>query len=117
MKPSLVEDPHFKEEVKRLKRKYPHFEADLQRFYEDFLNNPLQRAYAIPGFERKLWKIRMRSTDLQRGKSGGFRLIFYFNESKPDTVHLLAVYPKTEREDLTRAEYLELYKRILKPPS
>lgn len=115
MKASLDETPHFKEEVKRLSRKYHHIEDDLQGFYQGFLENPIQSAFAIPGFERKLWKIRIRSRDQQRGKSGGFRLIFYFDESNPGTVHALTIYPKSEREDISAKELWELYKRFIEP--
>ena len=113
MKPTLIEFTRFTDEVRRLSKKYPHLENDLKNFYPDFLDNPLLRADAIPGFERKLWKIRVRSTDQQRGKSGGFRVIFYVHESRPEAVHLLTIYPKSEREDLSGKELLELYKRFL----
>lgn len=113
MKSSFVELTQFKGEIKRLSRKYPQLEDDLNRFYQDFLNNPIQNAFATPGFERKLWKTRMRSTDQQKGKSGGFRIIFYFDEAKPDNVYSLAIYPKNEREDLSSSQLWEIYKRFI----
>jgi mRNA-degrading endonuclease RelE of RelBE toxin-antitoxin system len=43
-----------------------------------------------------------------RGKSGGYRVIYYFyNENNP--VLLFTVYGKNERSDLTRKEENELY--------
>lgn len=113
MKPSPVEFPQFKDEIKRLSRKYHHLENDISRFYQDFLNNPIQNAFAIPGYERKLWKTRMRSTDQQKGKSGGFRIIFYLDEAKPDKVYFLTIYSKSEREDLSSSQLWEIYKRFI----
>jgi len=111
---TLVKSHEFEDDVKRYSRKYRHIEDDLNRFYQDFQSNPKQEAVAIPGYERKIWKVRVQSSDLQRGKSGGFRLIFYFDELKPETVHLLTIYPKTEREDLSRDELLRFFKSYVK---
>lgn len=116
MKARLYPLPEFTREVDRLKRKYSHIEDDLQNFYQEFLNNPILMADALPGFGRKLWKARVGSTDMQRGKSGGFRIIFHFDESRPETVHLLSIYPKSERKDLSPSEYIELFKKVRKPP-
>lgn len=113
MMPALVERPEFQDEVKRLSRKYRHIENDLQSFYKEFLAAPLVRAFAIPGFERRLWKVRMKSSDQQRGKSGGFRLIFYFDETKPAALHMLTLYPKTEREDISADELQRLLKDVM----
>lgn len=113
MKPALAERPEFQDEVKRLSRKYRNIENDLQDFYKEFLPTPLVRAFAIPGFERKLCKVRMKSTDQQRGKSGGFRLIFYFDENKPAALHMLTLYPKTEREDISSDELQRLLKEVM----
>lgn len=114
MTPSLLELPQFREEVRRLSRKYPHIEEDLRRSCQRLLDNPTQGAYAIPGYERKLWKVRLPSTDQRRGKSGGFRLIFYFDGSRPEAIHALTIYPKSEREDLSPAQLWDLYQKFLR---
>lgn len=113
MKPALVEHPEFLDEVKRLSRKYRHIENDLQDFYKEFLPAPLVRAFAIPGGERLLWKVRMKSADQQRGKSGGFRLIFYFDENKPAALYMLTLYPKAERGDISSDELQRLLKEVM----
>ncbi len=46
-----------------------------------------------------------------RGKSGGYRVIYYFyNENNP--ILLFTVYGKNEKSDLTRKEENELYKIV-----
>jgi mRNA-degrading endonuclease RelE of RelBE toxin-antitoxin system len=46
-----------------------------------------------------------------RGKSGGYRVIYYYyNDNNP--VLLFTVYGKNEKSDLTRKEENELYKII-----
>lgn len=113
MKPALVERSEFQDEVKRLSRKYRHIENDLQNFYKEFLSAPLVRAFAIPGYERRVWKVRMKSADQQRGKSGGFWLIFYFDENKPAALYMFTLYPKTERENISSDELQRLLKDIM----
>lgn len=39
---------------------------------------------------------------LRRGKSGGFRVIYY--RSTPEVVYLLLAYPKNKQDNLTKAE-------------
>jgi len=48
-------------------------------------------------------KLRVRSTDLKRGKSGGFRLL-YIVLSDPELICPLLIYAKSDWEDVTRRE-------------
>ena len=49
----------------------------------------------------------MRSSDLQRGKSGGLRLL-YLVEPEKQLVCPLLVYAKSDREDVTVKELRQL---------
>lgn len=105
----------FDKDIERLKKKYPHLEEDIKKFQENFSKEFYLNSDAIPGFERQLWKARIASTDMKRGKSGGFRLIFYYNQTKgADKVQLLNIYPKSERGDLSPDELMELFKNFMK---
>jgi len=104
----------FKKDIKRLESAYPGVREDLNKFYEEFNQVKTQRALAIPGFKRKLWKTRVGSRDMRRGKKGGFRIIFYFDDTeRPDEVYLLTIYPKSEREALSSEQLWDIYKRFL----
>jgi len=52
-------------------------------------------------------KLRVRSTNLQRGKSGGFRLL-YLILSEQELVCPLLIYAKSDRQDVTRRELCSL---------
>jgi len=54
-------------------------------------------------------KIRFGRPSRREGKSGGTRVIYYLVDRK-DRIYLLLVYPKTAKDDLTRAEENELRK-------
>jgi mRNA-degrading endonuclease RelE of RelBE toxin-antitoxin system len=53
----------------------------------------------VPGIALVIYKVRVRNSDLQRGKSGGYRIIYYL---KPDTqITLVTIYSKTKQADVT----------------
>ncbi|HCU26058.1 MAG TPA: addiction module toxin RelE [Deltaproteobacteria bacterium] len=49
----------------------------------------------------------MASRDMRKGKSGGFRVIYLVLEREKE-VHLLTLYPKSERENIDAAEINEI---------
>lgn len=51
---------------------------------------------------------KLRVASKGRGKSGGYRVIYYFYNDK-NPVLLFTVYGKNEKSDLTRQEEKELY--------
>ena len=75
---------------------------------------PLRVSMPFQDITASIWKMRVRNRDQQRGKSGGFRVIFYFDAGKnPDEKHLLTIYPKAERADLTVDQLLQIYNRFM----
>ncbi|MBI4235524.1 hypothetical protein HY604_04460 [Candidatus Peregrinibacteria bacterium] len=52
---------------------------------------------------RSIYKIRIPSTDMQKGKSGGFRSCIYLYLKKTMLVPL-CIYPKSETESITENE-------------
>ena len=58
-----------------------------------------------------LYKIRLSSTDMKKGKQGGFRVVYFVFLSN-ELIVLLDIYSKTVRETVPIAEvrnYLEEY--------
>ncbi|MBI3913319.1 MAG: type II toxin-antitoxin system RelE/ParE family toxin [Chloroflexi bacterium] len=101
----IVLPSSFLESIRRLKKKYPHANADAQVALNVILQNPFL-GVVIPG-GHGVRKLRVRSSDLQRGKSGGFRLI-YLLEGEQERIYPLLMYAKTEQADVTRRELQEL---------
>ncbi|MBJ7898648.1 MAG: type II toxin-antitoxin system RelE/ParE family toxin [Cyanobacteria bacterium RI_101] len=52
----------------------------------------------IPGVKYSVFKIRVRNRDIQKGKSGGYRLIYYL-QTKTSIV-LLIIYSKSDQANL-----------------
>lgn len=72
----IIPTPVFQRDVKYLKKKYRHIGSDLEKLNSFLIDNS---AYgdAIAGLEGKVFKARLASSDMSRGKSGGFRIIYY----------------------------------------
>ena len=57
------------------------------------------------------FKIRIKNSDNNKGKSGGYRVITYF-VSEDGEVYLLTIYSKSDRESILDLEIEELLKSI-----
>jgi len=57
------------------------------------------------------FKIRIKNSDNNKGKSGGYRVITYF-VSEDGEVYLLTIYFKSDRESILDLEIEELLKSI-----
>jgi mRNA-degrading endonuclease RelE of RelBE toxin-antitoxin system len=105
----IIPLPEFERQVKRLRKKYRHIKKDLLDLEKVLLANP-RAGDSIPGLRGKVYKLRLASSDLERGKSGGFRVIYCFIQ--PDNnIYLLTIYPKSETENIRVAEIVKLLKQ------
>jgi len=100
----------FKRSVRRLRRKYRRIQADLEPAIEALLLHP-DLGTVIPGTPA-VRKLRVPSSDMRRGKRGGFRLLYRVVADRRLIV-LLFVYAKPEREDLSRKEIERIVEEAL----
>jgi mRNA-degrading endonuclease RelE of RelBE toxin-antitoxin system len=105
----LIPLPEFERQVKRLRKKYRNIKADLRGLEKVLFANP-KAGDPIPGLRNKVYKLRLASSDLERGKSGGFRVIYYFTQSD-NNIYLLTIYPKPEKENIHIAEIVKALKQ------
>jgi len=84
--------------LKRLRKKYPHIRNDVQPLI-DQLQNGETPGDQVQHVSFPIYKARIRNSDAQRGKSGGYRVIYYIRTL--ETVLLLLIYSKSEREDVS----------------
>lgn len=92
----------FKRSVKKLKRRYPHIKGDLQKGIELLLQTP-QLGVIVPR-SGGVRKVRLSNSDAKRGKSGGYRLLYYLENHASQTLYLLFVYSKSDRASVTQRE-------------
>ncbi len=81
-----------------MSRKYRLIKSDVQPVIEQ-LEHGETPGDQIQRTGYTVFKVRIKNSDLQRGKSGGYRMIYYLRTS--DDVILVTIYSKTEQGDVT----------------
>ena len=65
----------FQKSIKFLKKKYRHVKEDILDKIGELEKDPAT-GDPIPGWNKEIWKVRVASSDIKKGKRGGFRLIY-----------------------------------------
>jgi len=99
--------PVFERQAKRLKKKFPSLKKEIQTLIHELKEEPTKGVF----IGHNCYKIRLAITSKGKGKSGGGRVITHVI-FKEDIVYLLTIYDKSELENFTDKEILELIKNI-----
>jgi mRNA-degrading endonuclease RelE of RelBE toxin-antitoxin system len=87
----------FKRQLKRLSKRYRQIKKDIEPIIEALILGETP-GDQITGVDYTLYKVRAKNTDAQRGKSGGYRVIYYLKTTTSRT--LMTVYSKSEYDDV-----------------
>jgi len=98
----------FEKSLKRLSKKYPSLKADYLAFLSDLEKNPMMGDEIFPNCRKARIAIKSKG----KGKSGGGRVIFYF-EIIEDRVILLFIYDKSEIENVQTAFIEQILQKSL----
>ncbi len=99
----------FARDAKHLLRKFKTLETSLFGLEEKLLRNPrLGDAYGS-----NIYKIRLSDESKGKGKSGGFRVIYYLVEehAMSSTIFMITIFDKSEESTLKKQEVLNLLKK------
>jgi mRNA-degrading endonuclease RelE of RelBE toxin-antitoxin system len=97
--------PSFVKDLKSLTKKYRSILSDYEKLLDDLELNPKMGDEII----ENCFKIRMAISSKGKGKSGGARVITYFYIHS-ETVYLLSIYDKSNKENISDALLKELIK-------
>lgn len=100
----------FQKDIKWLKKKYPNVLKDLSETLNAIDNNT-NVGDRIEGLNKLIFKIRIASSDMNKGKSGGFRTIYYVITEKKEII-LLTIYAKSKQENIIPSRIQEILKTI-----
>jgi len=95
----------FIKDVKRLTKRHKRIANDLQLLEKTLAENP-KNGIPLGGH---CYKIRLANTSVPTGKSGGFRIIYYYVDSD-GIVYLMSMYDKSELETLSEAKLVAILK-------
>ena len=99
--------PKFEKNLKRLARRYVSLKSEYATLVKSLKENPQQGTL----IGQNCYKIRLAIASKGKGKSGGARVITNFVVVE-DTVYLLTIYDKSEKETLSDKEIKELLKNV-----
>jgi mRNA-degrading endonuclease RelE of RelBE toxin-antitoxin system len=97
--------PEFKRNLRALAKKYPHIRSDVQPTIEQIQQGNLV-GDRLQGIGYTVFKVRIRNRDVSRGKSGGYRVIYYLKTA--ESVILITIYSKTEQADISSAKIKQI---------
>lgn len=87
----------FQRKLRTLSKKYRQIQRDLEEILKqlqggNFLGDRLS------GIGYEIFKARVKNSDIKKGKSAGYRLIYWIHSS--NKIVLLDIYSKSEQEDI-----------------
>jgi mRNA-degrading endonuclease RelE of RelBE toxin-antitoxin system len=97
----------FEKQAKKLSKKYASLKNELFVLIKKLTFDP---ELGTP-IGNNCYKIRLAIASKNKGKSGGARIITHFVITE-DSVYLLSIYDKSEKENLTDKEIEELLKYL-----
>ena len=99
--PLLIEialTPRFQRDLRELAKRYRSIRSDIQP-----LINQLQAGEVpgdrIAGIKYQVFKVRIKNSNIQKGKSGGYRVIYYLKNAQG--IILTTIYSKSDLTDVS----------------
>jgi mRNA-degrading endonuclease RelE of RelBE toxin-antitoxin system len=104
---NVVSILNFEKDLKNLAKKYPSIHDDYEALLNSLEENSTQ---GIP-LGKDCYKIRMSIKSKGKGKSGGARIITCV-KIVHETIYLLTIFDKSEKENISAKELEHLLKEI-----
>jgi mRNA-degrading endonuclease RelE of RelBE toxin-antitoxin system len=101
----IITVPEFDKELKGLSKKYPSIKQDLLDLATTLTEDPIKGE----PLGRDCYKIRMAISSKNKGKSGGSRVVTCVKITD-ETVILLSIYDKSEKENIEDSKLKSLLK-------
>ena len=96
--------PRFKKELRELAKRYRSIRTDLQPLIEQLQVGEIL-GDRIAGVKYQVFKVRLKNTNIQKGKSGGYRVIYYLKTDKE--IILTTIYSKSDLSDVSNEIIIE----------
>jgi mRNA-degrading endonuclease RelE of RelBE toxin-antitoxin system len=107
MKYKIIPTPEFIRNLKILKKKYKNIKQDVLKLANQLEDNP--------NIGIKLgdntFKIRIKNSDNNKGKSAGYRVITYHLNQEHE-LFLVTIYSKSKKENILDLELKELISKL-----
>ncbi|HHH20027.1 MAG TPA: hypothetical protein ENK86_05925 [Campylobacterales bacterium] len=105
---SIIPFKSFVKDVKKLKKKYKNILHDIECFQNELHENP----FIGESLGQGIHKVRIKNSDKNQGKSGGYRVITCFIDEN-NTVYLVRMYDKSDIESIKTATLIAIIEEEL----
>jgi mRNA-degrading endonuclease RelE of RelBE toxin-antitoxin system len=99
----------FKKDLKALAKRYRSIRKDLEPLITE-LQSGETPGDQIQGLEHTVFKVRLKNSDTNKGKSGGYRVIYYLRSQTGIT--LITIYSKSDQTDISNQLITEIICQI-----
>jgi mRNA-degrading endonuclease RelE of RelBE toxin-antitoxin system len=96
--------PRFKKDLRELAKRYRSIRTDLQPLIEQLQAGEIP-GDRIAGIKYQIFKVRLKNSNIQKGKSGGYRVIYYLKTD--EGIILATIYAKSDISDVSNETILD----------
>ncbi len=102
---NLFFSDRFKKDIRKLGKRYRSIRLDLQPLIEQ-LEAGESPGDQISDTDHVIFKVRVKNSSIQKGKSGGYRVIYYVKTNIQ--IILLTIYSKSDQSSIEASEIREI---------
>ncbi len=102
---TIISLPNFAREVKSLHKRYRKIGEDLRELRSQLAADPK----AGISIGDHCYKIRLANHSVPTGKSGGFRVVYYYLDGNED-LYLISIYSKSDLENISDTKITDILK-------
>ncbi|MDY7014053.1 MAG: type II toxin-antitoxin system RelE/ParE family toxin [Cyanobacteriota bacterium] len=102
---TLLFSSEFKARLRALAKRYRSIRADLQLLLDELRSGNFV-GDRIPGTRYVVFKVRLKNSDIQKGKSAGYRVIYQLSSNT--CILLILIYSKSDRSDIPATQIREI---------
>ena len=104
--------PDFQGQLRKLAKRYRNIRSDLQPLFDD-LESGNCPGDQISGATYTVFKVRVKNSDLQKGKSSGYRVIYQLRDKI--CILLVTIYSRSNEATLAASEVRAIIDRFNQP--
>jgi mRNA-degrading endonuclease RelE of RelBE toxin-antitoxin system len=97
--------PEFERQFHTLSKRYRQIRSDVRGLVAQ-LQTGILPGDKLSGLSITAFKVRVKNSDLQKGKSAGYRVIYQVE--RPTKINLLTIYSKSDRANIEATEIEEI---------
>ena len=99
----IIPTEYFKQQARELMKYYPNIRKDLKELSRMLKENPKSGK----PLGKKVYKVRLRSSDIAKGKRSGYRVITYVLDEQK-IIRILTIYAKPRKANITDKEIINI---------